>query len=67
MSEQNIDLKKSHGSDIVDITELINPFPGLRPFGVEESHLFFGREGQSDEALMKLAENNFVAILLKIL
>ena len=49
--------------DIVDITELINPFPGLRPFGVEESHLFFGREGQSDEVLTKLAENRFAAIL----
>lgn len=49
--------------DIVDITELINPFPGLRPFGVEESHLFFGREGQSDEVLSKLAENRFAAIL----
>ena len=34
---------------------LTNPFPGLRPFGFEESHLFFGREGQSDEALMNLA------------
>lgn len=49
--------------DIVDITELINPFPGLRPFGIEESHLFFGREGQSDEVLVKLAENRFAAIL----
>ncbi len=49
--------------DIVDISELINPFPGLRPFGVEESHLFFGREGQSDEVLMKLSENRFVGIL----
>lgn len=47
----------------LDITELINPFPGLRPFGVEESHLFFGREGQSDEVLQKLSDNRFVAIL----
>ena len=46
-----------------DITEFINPFPGLRPFGIEESHLFFGREGQSDEVLEKLSENKFVAIL----
>ncbi len=61
MSEKDINIE--HNQGIVDITELINPFPGLRPFGVEESHLFFGREGQSDEALVKLAENRFVAIL----
>ena len=47
----------------MDITELINPFPGLRPFGIEESHLFFGREGQSDEVLVKLSENRFISIL----
>lgn len=40
-----------------------NPFPGLRPFGFEESHLFFGREGQSDEVLVKLAENHFIAVI----
>ncbi|MEM7296737.1 MAG: High-affnity carbon uptake protein Hat/HatR [Bacteroidota bacterium] len=45
------------------ISEEVDPFPGLRPFGVEESHLFFGREGQSDEVLMKLSENKFVGIL----
>jgi len=47
----------------LDISEFVNPFPGLRPFGIEESHLFFGREGQSDEVLVKLAENKFVSIL----
>jgi len=41
----------------------INPFPGLRPFGIEESHLFFGREGQSEEVLMKLSKNRFVAVI----
>ena len=46
-----------------DIAELFNHFTGLRPFGVEESYLFFGREGQSDEALIKLANRRFVAIL----
>ncbi len=63
MSEKDIDIKKGYSQGTADITELINPFPGLRPFGVEESHLFFGREGQSDEALAKLAENRFAAIL----
>ena len=32
-----------------DTVERFNPFPGLRPFTIEESHLFFGREGQCDE------------------
>lgn len=42
---------------------MFNPFPGLRPFKLQESHLFFGREGQSDEVLMKLSQNKFVAIV----
>jgi hypothetical protein len=40
-----------------------NPFPGLRPFNIEESHLFFGREGQSDEVLLKLSKNRFVGVI----
>ncbi|MDH5603404.1 MAG: High-affnity carbon uptake protein Hat/HatR, partial [Cyclobacteriaceae bacterium] len=44
-------------------TTVFNPFPGLRPFKIEESHLFFGREGQSDEVLLKLSENRFVGII----
>ena len=43
--------------------QFFNPFPGLRPFGIKESHLFFGREGQSDEVIHNLAENRFVAVL----
>jgi len=42
---------------------LFNPFPGLRPFKVEESHLFFGREGQSEDILSKLSDNQFVAVI----
>ncbi len=40
-----------------------NPFPGLRPFNINESHLFFGREGQTDEVLMKLSQHRFVGII----
>lgn len=40
-----------------------NPFPGLRPFGIDECHLFFGRDGQVDEVLMKLSQNRFVAVM----
>jgi WD40 repeat protein/energy-coupling factor transporter ATP-binding protein EcfA2 len=43
--------------------ELVNPFPGLRPFSIEESHLFFGREGQSEEVLYNLSKNRFVAVV----
>ncbi len=40
-----------------------NPFPGLRPFEIGESHLFFGRDGHSEEVLSKLLKHNFIAIL----
>lgn len=40
-----------------------NPFPGLRSFSTEDSHLFFGREGQIDEILQKLGRNRFVAVM----
>src|SRR5213595_2471225 len=48
------------GTTSIDVT---NPFPGLRPFKIEESHLFFGREGQSDEVLLKLSKNRFVGVI----
>jgi len=44
-------------------TKLMNPFPGLRPFHTNEAHLFFGREGQSEEVLSNLSRNKFAAIL----
>ena len=40
-----------------------NPFPGLRPFTLEECHLFFGREGQADEILLKLSQHRFVTVM----
>ncbi|HJX71333.1 MAG TPA: hypothetical protein VJ346_05255 [Bacteroidales bacterium] len=39
-----------------------NPFPGLRPFTIDENHLFFGREGHSETVLEYLAQNRFVAV-----
>jgi len=49
---------------VTDIKKAIfNPFPGLRPFTIKESHLFFGREGQVDEVLLKLQQNRFAAIV----
>jgi WD40 repeat protein len=40
-----------------------NPFPGLRPFLPEESDLFFGREGESEEVLGKLVRNRFITVM----
>jgi WD40 repeat protein/energy-coupling factor transporter ATP-binding protein EcfA2 len=40
-----------------------NPFPGLRPYSIDECHLFFGREGQVDEILLKLSRNHFLTVL----
>lgn len=42
---------------------LTNPFPGLRPFEADETHLFFGREGQSGEIVKRLAQRRFVAVV----
>lgn len=41
----------------------MNPFPGLRPFSTDESHLFFGREEQIDALLDRLREKEFVAVV----
>jgi len=40
-----------------------NPFPGLRPFEFDESHLFFGRDGQSEQLIAKLSRTHFLAVV----
>jgi Novel STAND NTPase 1/WD domain, G-beta repeat len=40
-----------------------SPFPGLRAFEPGETHLFFGRDDQSDELLRLSARNRFVAVV----
>ncbi|HEY9501585.1 MAG TPA: hypothetical protein VIR01_08175, partial [Pyrinomonadaceae bacterium] len=40
-----------------------NPFPGLRPFKQNESTLFFGRDGQSDQLLKRLQDSRFLALV----
>lgn len=40
-----------------------NPFPGLRPFQIRESHLFFGREDQSIAMIQKLMTSRFLCVL----
>ena len=44
-------------------TDVQNPYPGLRPFRVDERHLFFGREQQVDRMVEKLAARRFLAVV----
>jgi WD40 repeat protein/energy-coupling factor transporter ATP-binding protein EcfA2 len=60
MSPKEFDILDSYDQGEID---LVNPFPGLRPFTFEESHLFFGREGQSDEVQLNLAQHRFTAVI----
>ena len=39
-----------------------NPYPGIRSFNVDESHLFFGREKQIKEISETIKVNHFAAI-----
>ncbi len=41
----------------------INPFVGLRSFETNESHLYFGRDKQINEAKEKLLKNRFLGIV----
>jgi WD40 repeat protein len=45
-----------------DIKEF-NPFPGLRPFAPGESEFFFGRGAESNEVILKLLKNRYIAIV----
>jgi tetratricopeptide (TPR) repeat protein len=48
----------------IDVGQRVfNPFVGLRPFEEREAHLFFGRDGQSDEIVSRLARKRFVAVV----
>src|SRR4030095_10508846 len=48
---------------LAEISVPTNPYPGLRPFNLEESHLFFGREGQSETLVARLAATRFLAVV----
>jgi len=45
------------------LQKLENPYPGLRPFEREEQHLFFGRDQQIAELVVRLERNRFVAVI----
>jgi WD40 repeat protein/energy-coupling factor transporter ATP-binding protein EcfA2 len=40
-----------------------NPFPGIRSFETDESHLFFGRESQIETIVSVLVQTHFLAII----
>ncbi len=40
-----------------------NPFPGLPPFEPHQSHLFFGRDEQVEELLIRLGASRFLAVV----
>jgi WD40 repeat protein len=40
-----------------------NPFPGLKPFTPEDRDLFFGRNTESDEVILKLLKNRYITIM----
>ncbi len=42
---------------------LLNPFPGLRPFESDETHLYFGRDAQATAIVERLAQRRFVAVV----
>ena len=40
-----------------------NPFIGLRPFELDQQHLFFGREEQIDDLIRRLGQTRFLAVV----
>jgi hypothetical protein len=42
---------------------LEQPYPGLRAFEPHESFLFFGREAHTEELLLRLSRNRFLAVV----
>jgi|HubBroStandDraft_4_1064222.scaffolds.fasta_scaffold09468_4 PQQ-dependent catabolism-associated CXXCW motif protein len=47
-------------SDAIDA--LGEPYPGLRPFRRDETHIFFGRETTIDDMIDRLAMHHFLAV-----
>ena len=52
----------SASSDLLTAVRPKSPYPGLRPFEVEEWSIFFGREQMVDEVVGRLADHHLVMI-----
>jgi WD40 repeat protein/energy-coupling factor transporter ATP-binding protein EcfA2 len=48
---------------LMEHESLNNPFPGLRAFEFHENDLFFGRDGQSEELILKLSKTHFLTVV----
>jgi hypothetical protein len=48
---------------MLELNEINNPFPGIRPFEMDETNLFFGRDGQSDELLKRMQRSRLLAVV----
>src|SRR5689334_10512738 len=45
------------------VSEITNPFPGLRSFEREQAHLFFGRDEQIRDLVKRLRQHRFLPIV----
>ena len=45
------------------LEKIVSPYPGLRPFRMDEDYLFFGREEQTSELVKLLREHRFLAVV----
>ena len=52
----------SVSSDFISTARPKSPYPGLRPFEIEEWSIFFGREQMIDEVIDRLAAHHLVMI-----
>src|SRR5262245_32573321 len=57
------DLRQAGREDVTIASRIAAPYPGLRPFRRDETHLFFGRDSCIGAMLPKLAERRFLAVL----
>jgi hypothetical protein len=57
-----VNIHASARSDLLTTARPKNPYPGLRPFEVEEWSIFFGRERMVDDVIERLAAHHLVLI-----
>ena len=57
-----MNIHASARSDLLTTARPKNPYPGLRPFEVEEWSIFFGRERMVDDVIERLAAHHLVLI-----
>ncbi len=48
---------------MTELSNKTNPFPGLRHYSPDESHLFFGRSREREEVIKRLLINRFIAVI----